>query len=75
MKKKKPKKENKKYDVREDKPSRASFYTGSTTQGGSDFGQGSHQLGNKSFKQGQEKNDGSNYDNEVGWDESLRVEE
>ncbi len=75
MKKKKSKKENKKYDVREDKPSRASFHPGSTTQGGSDFGQGSHQLGKKSLKQGEEKNDGSNYDNEEGWDESLKVEE
>ena len=42
--------------------------TGSTTQGGSNFGQGSMELGSKSNKQGARKNKGSNYDNEEGFD-------
>ena len=37
---------------------------GSTTQGGSDFGQGSSYLGSESYKQGSEGNSGSNYENE-----------
>jgi len=57
----------KKKAIKEDKPSRASIHPGSTTQGGSDFGQGSSQLGKKSLKQGSEKGKGSNYDNEQGW--------
>jgi hypothetical protein len=67
MKKKKP--------IREDKPSRASIHPGSTTQGGSDHGQGSSQLGKKALKQGSEKGKGSNYENEQGWDnEELPTE-
>jgi len=38
--------------------------TGSTTQGGSDHGQGSSQLGSQAYKQGEKKNTGANYDNE-----------
>lgn len=45
---------------------RASYHTGSTTQGGSNFGQGSHQLGGESYHQGDVANRGSNYDNEAG---------
>lgn len=41
---------------------------------GSNFGQGSSQLGKQAIKQGEEKNDGSNYANETGWNnESLRT--
>ena len=68
--KKKPAKQNK---VLEDKPNKATTYYGSTTQGGSNFGQGSLQLGNKSIKQGSESGPGSNYDDEGGWNnEALR---
>lgn len=42
--------------------------TGSTTQGGSDFGQGSMHLGSHANRQGAEKNEGSNYDNEDNFD-------
>ena len=60
----------------EDKPSRAEFHHGSTTQGGSNYGQGSQDLGNKSIKQGSESNEGSNYDSEEGWNnEALRKED
>jgi hypothetical protein len=48
------KKFQRKKDIKEAKPTRASFYHGSTTQGGPDFGQGSSQLGKASFKQGSE---------------------
>ena len=65
--------ENKEKPVQEGKPSRAEIHPESTTQGGSNFGQGSSQLGKKSLHQGEEKNDGANYDNEAGWDnEALR---
>lgn len=66
-------KTNKQYPVQEDKPNRATEHHGSTTQGGSDFGQGSVQLGNNSLRQGSEKGNGSNYDDEQGWNnEALR---
>ncbi|HEY2349324.1 MAG TPA: hypothetical protein VGH64_09920 [Puia sp.] len=59
--------------VSEGKPSRASFHPGSTTQGGSDFGQGATSLGDAK-KQGSEKNDGADYGNESGWNnEALRT--
>jgi hypothetical protein len=71
MKKKKGQKE-----VGEGKPTRADIHHGSATQGGSDFGQGSLQLGNKTVKQGSESNDGANYDSETGWNnEALRSED
>lgn len=60
----------------EGKPSKASYHPGSTTQGGSNFGQGSLQLGRYANKQGSEKNEGSNYKNEEGWNnEALRTED
>ena len=43
---------------------RASFKPGSTTGGGSDYGQGSSYLGPDSYKQGATENEGANYDNE-----------
>ena len=43
---------------------RATYKHSSTTQAGSDFGQGSSNLGPESYKQGSEKNEGSNYENE-----------
>ena len=63
-------------EVTEDKPTKAEFHHGSTTQGGSNFGQGSSQLGKDGNKQGDESNKGANYDNEKGWNnEELRKEE
>ncbi|HEY4286783.1 MAG TPA: hypothetical protein VGN00_06755 [Puia sp.] len=60
-------------EIIEDKPSKATFHHGSTTQGGSDFGQGSMQLGKDGNKQGSESNSGSNYGNEKKWNnEALR---
>jgi hypothetical protein len=60
-------------EIKEDRPNRAEIHHGSTTQGGSNFGQGSQDLGNKSIKQGSESNKGSNYDSEEGWNnEALR---
>lgn len=44
----------------------ASFVAGSTTGGGSNFGQGSSHLGGESYRQGNETNEGSNYNNEAG---------
>jgi hypothetical protein len=65
--------ENKENPVQEGKPSKSNIHPGSTTQGGSNFGQGSSQLGKKAIHQGEEKSDGSSYDNEAGWDnEALR---
>jgi len=58
-------------DVQEDKPNRATFHHGSTTQGGSNFGQGSNDLPKQSIQQGNESNDGSNYDGEQGWDNEM----
>jgi len=40
-----------------------------TTQGGSNHGQGSMQLGGEAYKQGSEKSDGSNYANEQDFKE------
>jgi hypothetical protein len=63
--------------VKEDRPSRADFHHGSTTQGGSNYGQGSNDLDKHALKQGSEKNAGANYDNEKqDWDnEALRRED
>ncbi|NCI50639.1 hypothetical protein GWC95_11940 [Sediminibacterium roseum] len=69
-------KDNKKNqeEIKENKPTRASFHPGSTTQGGSNFGQGSAGLGKQSIKQGTEAGSGSNYENEQGWNnEALRT--
>jgi hypothetical protein len=43
---------------------RPKFRTGTTTQGGSNYGQGSMHLGANANKQGSERNKGSNYANE-----------
>ena len=60
-------------EVTEDKPTRAEFHHGSTTQGGSNFGQGSLQLGKDANKQGSESSSGSSYGNEKKWNnEALR---
>ena len=61
-------------EVTEDKPTRATHHHGSTTQGGSDFGQGSSDIGKKDAnRQGSESNSGSNYGNEKKWNsEALR---
>jgi hypothetical protein len=60
-------------EVTEDKPTKAEFHHGSTVQGGSDFGQGSHELGKESNRQGSESSSGSNYGNEKKWNnEALR---
>lgn len=45
-------------EVTEDKPTRAQFHHGSTTQGGSNFGQGSAQLGRNANRQGSESGSG-----------------
>jgi hypothetical protein len=59
-----------------DPKSKASFHPGSTIQGGSNFGQGSNDLGKHSYRQGSEKNEGANYGNERGWNnEALRRNE
>ena len=50
----------------------------STTQGGSNFGQGSAYLAGDAYKQGRETNEGSNYENEAGKfseDEPLRKDD
>jgi hypothetical protein len=53
--------------------SKASYHHGSTIQGGSNYGQGSNDLGKHSYRQGSEKNEGANYGNERGWNnEALR---
>jgi hypothetical protein len=70
------KKSHKQKEIKEGKPNKASFHPGSTVQGGSNFGQGSLDLGRYSNKQGSELNDGSNYENEKGWNnEALRTDE
>jgi hypothetical protein len=67
------KKEN---PVKEGMPSRATEHPGSTTQGGSNFGQGSSQLGKDAIHQGEQKSEGSDYKNESGWNnEALRSED
>jgi hypothetical protein len=61
-------------DIQEGNPqSKATFHHGSTTQGGSNFGQGSSQLGRYGNNQGSESGKGANYEQEQGWDnEALR---
>jgi len=61
-------------DIQEGNPkSRATYHHGSTVQGGSNFGQGSEQLGKQAYKQGSESGKGANYNNERGWNnEALR---
>ena len=60
----------------EGRPNRADRHHGSTTQGGSNFGQGSLQLGRYANRQGSVSNKGANYDNEQGWNnEALRTED
>jgi hypothetical protein len=67
------KNQRKQNEVREDTPNRAQRHHGSTTQAGSNFGQGSSQLPNQANRQGSESNSGSNYGNERGWkNEALR---
>jgi hypothetical protein len=44
---------------------RAAHSTGSTTQGGSNYGQGSSHLGGESYQQGHTSNSGTNYGNET----------
>jgi len=64
-------------DIQEGNPKRkATYHHGSTTQGGSNFGQGSAQLGKEGNRQGSESGKGANYGNERGWDnEALRKSE
>lgn len=60
-------------EITEDKPTKAEFHHGSTTQGGSNFGQGSSQLGKEGNRQGSESGSGSSYGNEKKWNnEALR---
>jgi len=67
---------NKKHPVLEDKPNKTEIHPGSTTQGGSNFGQGSTQLGNSSIGQGSELNKGASYEGEEDWNnEALRMED
>ena len=67
------KKDKKSTTITEDRPNRASYHHGSTTQGGSNYGQGSMQLGRNANKQGSEGSSGSSYNNERGWNnEALR---
>jgi hypothetical protein len=57
-----------------DEKKKATTHVGSTTQGGSNFGQGQTSLGHQ--QQGTEKNTGSDYENEQGWNnEALRMED
>lgn len=66
-------KHNREKPVQEDRPNRARVHHGSTTQGGSDFGQGSMHLGKNANRQGSESNKGANYNGEKGWNnEALR---
>ena len=63
-------------EIQEGKPTRIESPRGSTTQGGSNFGQGSYQLGRYANAQGSESGRGSNYGNEQGWNnEALRKED
>lgn len=63
-------------EVREGTPNRAERHHGSTTQGGSNFGQGSSQMGKRANRQGSESGSGSNYGNERGWNnEAMRRSE
>lgn len=55
---------------------KADVHPGSTTQGGSNFGQGANSLGKKAQHQGSKKGKGSDYENEQGWNnEALRSED
>lgn len=71
MKKKHPPK------IKEDQPNRADFHHSSTSQGGSNFGQGSNDLSKYAEKQGSEKNAGANYEDEhQEWkNEALRFDD
>jgi hypothetical protein len=70
------KKSQKQKKIQEGKPNKASFHHGSTTQGGSNFGQGSLQLGRYASHQGSESNEGADYRNEQGWNnEALRADD
>jgi len=61
-------------EIQEGTPTRIDSPRGSTTQGGSNFGQGSYQLGRYANAQGSESGRGSNYGNEQGWNnEALRM--
>lgn len=63
-------------EIREDRPSRADFHHASTSQAGSNYGQGSNDLPDQENRQGGESNDGANYDHEKGWkNEALRKED
>jgi hypothetical protein len=57
----KEQKDKEQKEVMEGTPTRAEFHHGSTTQGGSNFGQGSAQLGKEGNKQGSESNTGADY--------------
>ncbi len=62
--------------IHEDKAHCCFIRPKSAVQGGSNFGQGSSQLGKKSYTQGRTANTGSNYDNEQGWNnEALRLDD
>ena len=66
----------KQHEVREDMPNRAERHHGSTTQAGSNSGQGSLQLGKNANRQGSESSTGSDYGNEKRWNnEALRWED
>jgi hypothetical protein len=53
---------------------KATHHVSSTTQGGSNFGQGQSSLGDQ--QQGTEKSAGSDYENEQGWNnEAPRMED
>jgi len=63
-------------EVKEGQSSRSTENHGSTTQSGSNFGQGSHQLGKAAQKQGSQAGSGANYADESGWNnEALRTED
>ncbi len=65
--------QTKQKEITEGKPSKATFHHGTTIQGGSNFGQGSSQLGKEGNRQGSESNSGSDYGNEKKWNnEALR---
>ena len=51
---------------------RAIYHTGSTTQGGSNYGQGSSQLDSGAYKQGDTRRAGSNYQDETSIPNKIR---
>ncbi|SJZ68638.1 hypothetical protein [Sediminibacterium ginsengisoli] len=60
--------------MKKEKDAKKDIPAHSTTQGGSNFGQGQTSLGKQ--QQGTEKTRGSDYDNERGWNnEALRMED